>query len=372
MILLFLTVLCFIAYTLFFGFSKTKTAFSISVLCITSILVILSFVVFLIKWKVNLSNVSLGAIFSLPTGVLLLHFQKTKKESLAKHGVIYVVGTIVFLVSALVIGVLFPEYTDVFNQTLLFSVILSCVGYGSYGYLNYIKREVEFKSNEVGVSYIVLLFSCAFFFSIMFFIRSKELFDGDYIFMIYSLCVVLIALFYESTTLYLKKDREKELEQELVSIQKMQLVLEEESLIVKEEPILVLTDEVVIESEEEEVKTEVELSESERHEIRNILYINLIENKLFLDTEITLVKFSNLVNIEKRKLQEYFKASESLTFKQYINRLKVEHAISIIHEREKDVTVEELTELCGFNNRLSFYRAFVNVYGFAPSELLGE
>lgn len=104
--------------------------------------------------------------------------------------------------------------------------------------------------------------------------------------------------------------------------------------------------------------------------LQALLYTHVIDTKLFLEANLTLSKVVNLLKVDKNKLRDYFKHSASVNFKQYINRLRIEYAITIIRNRERDVTVEELSFLCGFNSRLSFYRAFVYFYGFAPSALL--
>ncbi|MFG0592255.1 helix-turn-helix domain-containing protein [Myroides odoratimimus] len=106
--------------------------------------------------------------------------------------------------------------------------------------------------------------------------------------------------------------------------------------------------------------------------IRQKLFEQLIESKLYLDVDLTLQKLSEVIEIDKKELLEYFKKSNAVSFRQYINRLRVEYAVELIKEKNMDVTVEELTSFCGFNTRLSFYRAFVHIYGFPPSALLSK
>lgn len=386
MILLFLIVFGFISYTLFFSFTKIKTNFNISVLCITSVLVILSFIVFLFKKKMNLYHNSLGVIFSLLLGPLQIFLFKGKWKVFLRHLIPFLVLVVLALFVLPSVDILYPSYTRYFNQVLLICVVLSTISYSSYAYLCYIKKDIPFKSNEIGVCYIVLLFCCSFFFSIILFVSKKKLFDSDYVFMIFSFCMVLIALFFQINSHYIARQQD-ELEKTFVTeetdlnyFREVNLVVNNlqgidiNNQLVKKDNILVnsyQTDEVQ-DILEEDVSGEISLTEEEKKELRQIVYTNLIGNELFLNPEITLVKFSKLINIDKSKLQEYFRASESFTFKQYINRLRVEHAISVIHNKKKDVTVEELGEICGFNTRLSFYRAFVNVYGFPPSKLLNE
>jgi AraC-like DNA-binding protein len=388
MILLFLIVFGFISYTLFFSFTKTKTTFSISILCITSVLVVLSFVVFLFKRKTNLYNTSLGAIFSLLIGPLQVFFLKVRWKVFLRHFIPVLVLTVFALFSLPFVDILYPIYAERVNQALLVCVVLLTLGYSSYGYLCYIKREIGLKNNEVGVCYIVLLFCCSFFFSIILLASSEKIFDSDYVFMIFSLCMILIALFFQINNSYVER-KQDELEKALVKaevdlnyFQGINLVLNDisgegldtEDQFIEENNLLLnhyQIEEIPV-VPEKEIPKEISLTEEEQKELRQVVYTNLIDNELFLNPEITLNKFSSSVKIDKRKLQEYFKDSEAYTFKQYINRLRVEHAISVIHNKNKDVTVEELAEICGFNTRLSFYRAFVNVYGFPPSKLLNE
>ncbi|MDM1046327.1 helix-turn-helix transcriptional regulator [Myroides sp. 1354] len=113
-----------------------------------------------------------------------------------------------------------------------------------------------------------------------------------------------------------------------------------------------------------------EMTEIEVLALKRLLFTQVIDTALFLDSTLTLSKVANLLNVDKSTLIRYFEQSEARTFKKYISRLRIEYAIHIIQIKEKDITVEELTILCGFNTRLSFYRAFVHFYGFAPSELL--
>lgn len=382
MILLFLTVLCFISYALLFSIAKRKTRFSISVLCITGFLVVLSFVVFLVKRKTTLYNISIGAVFSLMIGPLLMFFIKIQWKAFLKHFIPFLSFTIFSLFLYPFVDIKYPEYICLFNQILVVCVVLFSVGYSSYGYICYIKKEIDFRSNQIGVCYLVLLFCCSFFFSIVLFVSEKKIFDSDYIFMMYCLCMILIALFYEINSYYTNNQYVQEMKVEKTEnitfnyFHQVDLVLSNPVKTLSNlEPNNQTIDKDEIFSDQKQNQDLIEdeiLTEEEQQFLRQVLYENLIENQLFLNPELTLTKFSNLVKIDKKKLQDYFRESQAYTFKQYINRLRVEFAISVIYDKQKNITVEELTALCGFNTRVSFYRAFVNIYGFPPSRLLNE
>lgn len=369
MILLFLIVFSFILYTLVFSFKKTKTVLSVNIFCINCALVICSFIVFLVKKKMGLYEVPLGILFSIMIGPFLLLLLREDIKKSYFHFVLVLCLELFGFVGYFLLQAFYPNYLGYLHQTLILTVIISCICYASYGYLYFINHQMRYKTNEVIIFYIVLLFSCSFFFCIVFFKRDQKIFDSDYIFMVYSLCVAIVSLLNELKQVYYT---DRLVIDEALQTTNSQLVLldVEQDFVAKEKDYI----EVSIQEQDityiEEKSTA--LTDEQRDEIRQLLYKKIIESQLFLDTELTLTKASVILGIDKRILLSYFRQSESLSFKQYINRLKVEYAVFLILEKEKDITVEELTIASGFNTRISFYRAFVNVYGFAPSELLTE
>ncbi|MEK6493438.1 AraC family transcriptional regulator [Myroides odoratimimus] len=239
-----------------------------------------------------------------------------------------------------------------------------------------IKHELEFKKNSVIVSYILLVLSCSFFYAVLTF-KPIGVFDVDYIYVFYCL-ILLIVAFLDAMNSYIIKNYKGRLK---IKSETIQLLIGE-----PEEPNLASQpeldgSEVAIEYSEKEVievcldtkELQFTLEKEQRMMvIRQKLFEQLIESKLYLNVDLTLQKLSEVLEVDKKELSEYFKESNSVSFRQYINRLRVEYAVGLIKEKNKDVTVEELTSFCGFNTRLSFYRAFVQVYGFPPSALLSK
>ncbi|WP_235280440.1 helix-turn-helix domain-containing protein [Myroides profundi] len=239
-----------------------------------------------------------------------------------------------------------------------------------------IKHELEFKKNSVILSYILLVLSCSFFYAVLTF-KPIGVFDVDYIYVFYCL-ILLIVAFLDAMNSYIIKNYKERLKIKSEAIQLLIGELEEPNLASQPE---LDESEVAIEYSEKEVvevcldtkEPQFTLEKEQRMMvIRQKLFEQLIESKLYLNVDLTLQKLSEVLEVDKKELSEYFKESNSVSFRQYINRLRVEYAVGLIKEKNKDVTVEELTSFCGFNTRLSFYRAFVQVYGFPPSALLSK
>ncbi|WP_286417445.1 helix-turn-helix domain-containing protein [Myroides odoratimimus] len=239
-----------------------------------------------------------------------------------------------------------------------------------------IKHELEFKKNSVVVSYILLVLSCSFFYAVLIF-KPIGVFDVDYIYIFYCLVLIIVA-FLDAINSYVIKNCKGRLNIKSETIQL--LIGESEEPYLNDQQDLDELD-VSIECKEKEV-VEVCLDTKELQftmekeqrmmVIRQKLFEQLIESKLYLNVDLTLQKLSEVIEIDKKELSEYFKESNAVSFRQYVNRLRVEYAVGLIKEKNKDVTVEELASFCGFNTRLSFYRAFVQVYGFPPSALLSN
>jgi len=391
-----------------------------------------AFVIYFFKRDKIAIELSMGAFFSLGIGPCTLFLLKGKKWNWLINLLPFMVITSVSLISYFLLPSFFRSYLVLIHDHILVVSALSCIFYGIYGYLYVIKNELSFINDSIIVTYIVLVFSCAFFFGVAF-LEPNQVFDVDYIYMNYCLFFLGVVLANElKNTLGLKRQVEEvslEFDSDIKSDEFLQFKQEErvslindlmvnysyantrtvkylrrsvnqmhfismnnltehisdkssgsiEDLYCDKTEVLIETEELVSEENivkdayEEIVDSEEKIVELGRESIiRQKLFEDLIDTKLYLASNLTLAKLSEILQISKKELSEYFKNSNSLSYRQYLNRLKIEHAVTIIKERNKDTTVEELTVLCGFNTRLSFYRAFVHIYGFPPSALLNE
>ncbi|MDM1044523.1 helix-turn-helix transcriptional regulator [Myroides sp. 1354] len=263
------------------------------------------------------------------------------------------------------------------NKTgILYSSILS-FAYANYGYWCLIKGKYYKTLRQFTAFYIVLLYCTSILFLIVYFYRYSFFEYVTCLFLIISTCLLLGALLYEWSLFFYAR------------VKKINPHVTREVDVIEQR----LFDKIALDISGSEGKGEgaridigfnqisvgnisgmqlavVEETSYKSAVIREVISEKLIESRLFLNPTLNLDQLADLVQVPKSDLTRFFKESQAITFKQYINRLKVEYAILLIREREESYTVEELSLLCGFNTRLSFYRAFVDVYGFAPSEIL--
>ncbi len=64
----------------------------------------------------------------------------------------------------------------------------------------------------------------------------------------------------------------------------------------------------------------------------------------------------------------YFRKTAGVTFSQYLNYLRVGHAIDLLHDK-KSRSMTEIADLCGFYTIRNFNRVFRETTGYSPREL---
>ena len=63
----------------------------------------------------------------------------------------------------------------------------------------------------------------------------------------------------------------------------------------------------------------------------------------------------------------FFKKNAGMTFSEYLNHIRINKAIDLLHEQKYPVT--EISSLCGFDTIRNFNRVFRNITGYAPKQL---
>ena len=272
-----------------------------------------------------------------------------------------------------------PEipFTTTLNQEEGLYVGLLSFFYANYGYWCLIQGKFYVTLRRFTAFYIVLLYCTSILFLLAYFYAFSLLEYIHLAFLLLSGSLLMGALVYEISLLLFGKNKRttgSKIGRLDVFDQRLfgKIALGVSNATAKKADVRGMTtfDQIsVTQLPDVEVRL-VENTVLQLTDIRTILSKKLIDSRLFLNPTLNLDQLAEVVEVPKSDLMRFFKASTSFTFKQYINRLKVEYAILLIREGEESYTVEELSLLCGFNTRLSFYRAFVNVYGFAPSEIL--
>jgi two-component system response regulator YesN len=83
---------------------------------------------------------------------------------------------------------------------------------------------------------------------------------------------------------------------------------------------------------------------------------------------VTITELTNKVFISRNYLSQIFKNATGESFNQYLNRVRMEKAKSLILEGK--YLVYEISEMVGFKNTAYFSTQFKKYTGFTPKELI--
>lgn len=114
-----------------------------------------------------------------------------------------------------------------------------------------------------------------------------------------------------------------------------------------------------------EQKAEELVSEENKHRV--IYCIEYIKNHF--DEKITLAEIVKLSAMSKTCFCSIFKSITATSFKDYLNKYRIERAMDFIMEGEKLSTV---SIRCGYNDFSTFYRNFKKYKGISPNSFLVE
>ena len=120
-------------------------------------------------------------------------------------------------------------------------------------------------------------------------------------------------------------------------------------------------------------------TEKKELQLFTVKYLKTIETSLnifkekysYLNTDCKLIQIANDYNIPVHHLTYFLNEIEKISFSDWRNTLRIEHAIILMNNGEtKDFTLESLSLKCGFASQNTFIRAFKKVNGITPSAYL--
>ena len=88
-------------------------------------------------------------------------------------------------------------------------------------------------------------------------------------------------------------------------------------------------------------------------------------NNNYSDKDLSLGKLADMFNFSKKYLSSLFARNMSAKFSEYLNRIRIEHAVTLIEQGA--YSVKELAEKCGFSDPLYFSKVFKQLKGKSPS-----
>jgi PAS domain S-box-containing protein len=125
---------------------------------------------------------------------------------------------------------------------------------------------------------------------------------------------------------------------------------------------------------EEDIETieEASTNKDERLVIQHIKSIFDAEN-LYKNKQLQLADVAEKLAISPRKLSEILKKHEGQSFTEFVNTYRINAVIEQLQEGESEnMTIEAISQTCGFNSKSSFNNAFKNQIGSTPSQFLAQ
>ena len=102
---------------------------------------------------------------------------------------------------------------------------------------------------------------------------------------------------------------------------------------------------------------------------KDIELLNRVKTKLDTDfgQHLSINDLSKYAGVNRRKLTEGFKALFGSTIKEYLNAVRMCHAVALL---EQKAPISEIALLTGFSEHASFTRAFKRYYGVLPKDFV--
>lgn len=98
----------------------------------------------------------------------------------------------------------------------------------------------------------------------------------------------------------------------------------------------------------------------------------IIENKAFLDANFKMTDLAVQTKISRYYLAQYFNVVHRMNFREYINKLRIDHVVQYIKDckKKEKLSVNDLFLESAFNSKTSFFKSFKHVLGCTPFEYL--
>ena len=103
-----------------------------------------------------------------------------------------------------------------------------------------------------------------------------------------------------------------------------------------------------------------------------ILQLVVIE-KRYRDRNFSAKKLAEILGTNTRYVSIVLSVRYHLNYSQFVNKLRIEEAMAVLADpRYANLRVDEISDMVGFANRQSFYRAFCQYTGETPRQYQGR
>lgn len=111
---------------------------------------------------------------------------------------------------------------------------------------------------------------------------------------------------------------------------------------------------------DEEKSSNIELFEK--------LNMLILEKKLYLKTTLSRDELAQLIGVDKTHFAEIIHESTAGRLNEYINGLRIEHAVKLMRQQYDNYTLKAIAEESGFSNMTTFHNAFKKKIGMTPAQ----
>ncbi|WP_430614526.1 helix-turn-helix transcriptional regulator [Flavobacterium sp. JP2137] len=91
-------------------------------------------------------------------------------------------------------------------------------------------------------------------------------------------------------------------------------------------------------------------------------------DQLYLDSELTIDNLAKQLKMTKHHLTQVFTVVLDSNFNKHINQYRINHASSLLKDRNNTSSIGDIGTACGFNSRTSFFRVFKLHFGVSPAD----
>ena len=110
------------------------------------------------------------------------------------------------------------------------------------------------------------------------------------------------------------------------------------------------------------------LSKKDMQRITSKIEVAMAKDKLFLDSGLSIAKLSKILNEKPHYVSQTFSEYITESFNDYVNKHRIDIAKKYLHDVEfKNYKIEAIALESGFNNKVTFYKAFTKFTNQTPS-----
>ncbi|NER13166.1 helix-turn-helix domain-containing protein [Leptobacterium flavescens] len=112
------------------------------------------------------------------------------------------------------------------------------------------------------------------------------------------------------------------------------------------------------------------LTQSHSLELKDRLLMIMEKEKPFLENDLRLEDLAKSLSLSRHHMSQVINEHFQMSFFDYINQHRIEEAKELLIKNREDLNISQIAYSVGFNNRVSFYKAFKKFTGTTPSDYI--